>query len=110
MQTQLKCDNNARLVTGKHRQAKKLCRQSASAVTQVVCVTPFRLCLLPQLGQIDAFDTEQDVSGYLKTKHDTGTTHYIQMAPATQSTLHVMLFVSHARACGVDFGRYGLTV
>ncbi len=28
--------------------------------------------------------------------------------PATHGTLHVMLFVSHARAYGVDFGQHGL--
>ncbi|KAA6418038.1 MAG: hypothetical protein FRX49_12038 [Trebouxia sp. A1-2] len=37
-------------------------RQSTSAVTKVVDVTPFRPCLHPQLGQIDAFDTEEDGS------------------------------------------------
>ncbi len=30
-----------------------------------------------------------------KTKQDTGTTHLTQMIPASQSTLHVMLFVRH---------------
>ncbi len=29
------------------------------------------MCLLLQLGQIDVFDTEEDVPWYLKTKHDT---------------------------------------
>ncbi len=67
----------------------------------------FKTCLLPQLGQIDAFDTEEDVSGYLKTNLDTGTTQHIHMMPATHSTLHVMLLVSHARACGIEFGRNG---
>jgi len=68
-------------------------------VTQVVCATLSKTCLLPQLGQINAFNTKQDVSWYLKTKHDTGATHHTQMMiPAIHSTLHVMLFVRHIAA------------
>ncbi len=46
----------------------------------------------------------------LKDKQDTGMTHLVQIMPATQNTLHLMLVVSHARACGIDFGPYGLSV
>jgi len=106
-ETQLNCDNNKCLVTDRHRQCATFAGK-AQVLTQAVCVTRFKTCLLPQLGQIDAFDTEQDVSWYLKTKHDTCAAHHIQMMAATQNTLHVVLFSSHARACGTGFGQSGL--
>jgi len=50
------------------------------------------------------------VSWYLKAKHDTGTTRYIQMMASTQNKRHVMLFSSHARACVIGFGQNGFSV
>ncbi len=64
---------------------------------QAVCATLCKMCLLSQLGQIDAFNTEENVPWYLPTQHDTGAKHHIQMMAATWNTLHVMLFVCHQR-------------
>ncbi len=91
MRTQLKCDNGKHLVTDKHRQFENLAGKAQVLPYKVGGVMPFT-CLLPQLGQIDAFDFDREVSWYLETKQDTGKTHLIQMMPATHSTLHVMLF------------------